>query len=977
MHLFFLVQTVSSQLTGTPKLVLNQDIGLISVSEDRVCDTGLGAVVQVFSGISSPADVVSPSSRTVICASKQDARPLDAVYDPPSGKLFLLLSDATNFYIYTVYPVSKVSTLFYSGPVAQNRPYAIGASNASPILATESRLIDLLGSAGRRTLVNFGNATGKPTSLLSIKSTLYAVATSTRTFVRKYQQNGTYSELSFPDAPFAVQNKSLFYCQDTFYLLIKTDMGLGFTALSNDFKVSSTKRNVLTNPEKIQWVTCNNQNLVLTTTDNALTTIAPDLTVLSTQYFQSLQQQQALFSTEFVNGVLVAFETKDGQWQVTSSGTLASSPKGSSPETGGSNALSIGYALLGCAIFFGLVILGVVLSERKKKSAPLDKVFSSSTLGEDAVPSIREITWHSVNYSVPIRKSKELKPLLVNVSGKVSAGQVVAIMGGSGAGKTTLLNTLAGRIGPGTLTGQIHVDGQQRDPSMWKIQCAYVEQDDIMFDNLTVYETIRYSAFLRLPRTMTKQEKLDRVEGVIAALGLSNVRNTFIGSATQRGISGGERKRVSIGIELVTNPHILFLDEPTSGLDAFNALNVISTLKELAVKENKIVLLTIHQPRTDIINLFDEIILLAQGQCFWSGSNTNALEHFKNLGFEIPEKTNPSDFYLDIGTIDQRTPELKAASSARVQTLIDHYHDLQPESTAQDKDLESSGRTSWPSTWLNEFTTLLERNLLDTVRNKGLLFASIGQAIFIDIIIGFIFWRLDTDVAGVQSRSGVLFFLIINQTFGVIQPVINVFPLQREIFKRERAAGSYRPSSAYLAKVVAATPFPLFSCLLIALPIYWMIGLQNNALKYLTFIGIMLLQTFTANCLGLAIGASVPNVTVGQIAAPLIVIIFFLFGGLFVNLEKVPVVFRWIQWISFIAYSNKAINQNEFDANLVFRCTPGQPCYKDGTQVISALALGDPPIWQCELSNVAIAAGFLILGLIGFSRSSRPLSRLK
>ncbi|KAI8905004.1 P-loop containing nucleoside triphosphate hydrolase protein [Gorgonomyces haynaldii] len=592
---------------------------------------------------------------------------------------------------------------------------------------------------------------------------------------------------------------------------------------------------------------------------------------------------------------------------------------------------------------------------------------------------IGEITWNQVNLTIPVGRGKNKieKKVLVDVTGQVKAGQVVAIMGGSGAGKSTLLNTLAGRIGPGTLEGDILVDGQPRNPAMWKIQCAYVEQDDIMFSNLTVFETIRYSAFLRLPGSMSKKEKLDRVERVIASLGLNGCRNTPIGDANVRGVSGGERKRVAIGVELVTNPQILFLDEPTSGLDAFNALNIITTIKELAVKENKIVLMTIHQPRTDIINLFDNIVLLAQGQCFWAGSNNDALKHFDALGYPIPENTNPSDFYLDIGTVDQRTPELKEASQKRITSFVEAYNKIKPQGRKGGEVNHVSSRTVWPASWLQEFAILVERNVLDTVRNKSTVIGILGQSIFITIIIGFIFWRLGLDVAGVQSRTGVLFFLIINQTFGVVMPIINVFPLQREIFKRERAAGSYRPSSAYLAKVVSALPTPLIGCLLMSIPIYWMIGLQNDVGKYFTFLLIMVIQSATACCLGLAIGASVPNVTIGQILGPLILVIFLIFGGLFVNLDKVPEVFRWIQWISFITYSNKALSQNEFDVNLKFDCPPNAACYRDGSQVISALALGTPTLWNCIIINVALGIAFLFVGLLGFSRSSAPLSRLK
>ena len=164
-------------------------------------------------------------------------------------------------------------------------------------------------------------------------------------------------------------------------------------------------------------------------------------------------------------------------------------------------------------------------------------------------------------------------------------------MGGSGAGKSTLLNCLSGRLGKGDLSGEILFNGFPRDKQLWKSQCAFVEQDDVMFRNLTVQETLTYAAKLRLPSKMSRADKEKRVNAIIAELGLENCRNVRIGDSENKGISGGERKRVAIGMELVSDPDILFLDEPTSGLDAFTAINIIKTVKKIAVNQHKIVIL--------------------------------------------------------------------------------------------------------------------------------------------------------------------------------------------------------------------------------------------------------------------------------------------------------------------------------------------------------------------------------------------------
>ncbi|KAI9251063.1 hypothetical protein BY458DRAFT_524198 [Sporodiniella umbellata] len=240
------------------------------------------------------------------------------------------------------------------------------------------------------------------------------------------------------------------------------------------------------------------------------------------------------------------------------------------------------------------------------------------------------------------------KKVLENVCGLVEPGQVMAIMGASGAGKTTLLDILAKRLKSGTASGSIHVNGQNISPDRYKNLIGYVDQEEVMIPTLTVYETILYSALLRLPRSMSKEAKKFRVMEVMQELGIDAIKDSKIGQPGARSISGGERRRVAIACELVTSPSILFLDEPTSGLDSYNALNVIECLVSLARNYKRTVIFTVHQPRSNIVTLFDQLVLLARGRTVYSGPESGVQAYFKRIGYDCPAGFNIADYMIDL-----------------------------------------------------------------------------------------------------------------------------------------------------------------------------------------------------------------------------------------------------------------------------------------------------------------------------------------
>ncbi|CAL9129917.1 unnamed protein product [Musa textilis] len=237
--------------------------------------------------------------------------------------------------------------------------------------------------------------------------------------------------------------------------------------------------------------------------------------------------------------------------------------------------------------------------------------------------------------------------LLNDLSGQALRGQVTAILGPSGAGKSTFLDALAGRIARGSLEGSVSIDGRPVTTSYMKMVSSYVMQDDQLFPMLTVVETLTFAAELRLPPSVSKSEKRKRVWELLDQLGLQTAAHTYIGDEGRRGVSGGERRRVSIGVDIIHKPSLLFLDEPTSGLDSSSAYSVVEKVKKIA-KEGSIVLMTIHQPSFRIQMLLDRIIVLARGRLIYLGTPTALPEHLSGFGRQVPEGENSIEHLLDV-----------------------------------------------------------------------------------------------------------------------------------------------------------------------------------------------------------------------------------------------------------------------------------------------------------------------------------------
>jgi ATP-binding cassette subfamily G (WHITE) protein 2 len=575
----------------------------------------------------------------------------------------------------------------------------------------------------------------------------------------------------------------------------------------------------------------------------------------------------------------------------------------------------------------------------------------------DSAHSALEVKWSDISIKFGDRK------LLHGVSGSVH-GKFLAIMGGSGSGKTTLLNYLARRMQRQMKKeeGISQLNGSEYTRSTLKQVSGYVVQDDLLFGNLTVEETLTYSAKLRLPGDVTAEERKERVEDAMQKLGLLHCRNTIIGDELKRGVSGGERKRVCVAVELLMRPNVLMLDEPTSGLDSASALSLCQTLKELAESGSCTVICTIHQPQTKIFKLFDELIILNKGHVLYQGAADEIIPHYAEAGFPCPAYTNPADHILDIVTFVSGCDEKQILQNQKTlqDFMIKKRKMIRKESEDKlllnDYDVQEFDRKKWKAPrsnrapWFKQFCVLSTRSLKDTLRNRTTIIAQILQNIIVAVLIGTVFYDIGSDQRSMVKRMPVLFFCAINQgVFGALI-VINSFPSERKIVLRERAAGSYYVSAYYMAKIVAETFLQFTSPVIFSAIVYWLVGFQYSAAKFFIFASFMVLCSLAATSIALFISAVCRTTTLAVSVLPMALEIARLFGGYFLSPVNLPSYFKWLDALSYAKYTYIGVALNEL-TGLALSCTDAQ---KDssgncpgGEATIASLGLNKLSIEAC------------------------------
>ncbi|XP_051675216.2 ATP-binding cassette sub-family G member 2 isoform X1 [Oryctolagus cuniculus] len=578
----------------------------------------------------------------------------------------------------------------------------------------------------------------------------------------------------------------------------------------------------------------------------------------------------------------------------------------------------------------------VPMSQRNSNGLPGTATNDLKTPHEGAV-----LSFHNIRYRVKVksgfllcRKTVE-KEILSDINGIMKPG-LNAILGPTGGGKSSLLDVLAARKDPHGLTGDVLINGAPQ-PANFKCNSGYVVQDDVVMGTLTVRENLQFSAALRLPTTMSNHEKNERINKVIRELGLEKVADSKVGTQFIRGVSGGERKRTSIGMELITDPSILFLDEPTTGLDSSTANAVLLLLKRMS-KQGRTIIFSIHQPRYSIFKLFDSLTLLASGKLMFHGPAQQALEYFASAGYRCEPYNNPADFFLDVingdssavvlsreeeGSEANRTEEPSKREKPLIDTLAEFYTnssfyretkaELDQFTGVQKKKRSIAFKEiTYVTSFCHQLRWIIKRSFKNLLGNPQASIAQIIVTAVLGLVIGAIYFGLENDSAGIQNRAGVLFFLTTNQCFSSVSAV-ELFVVEKKLFIHEYISGYYRVSSYFFGKLFSdLLPMRMLPSIIFTCIIYFMLGLKPTADAFFIMMFTLMMVAYSASSMALAIAAGQSVVSVATLLMTISFVFMMIFSGLLVNLKTIASWLSWLQYFSIPKYGYTALQYNEF-----------------------------------------------------------------
>ncbi|KYN06511.1 ATP-binding cassette sub-family G member 1 [Cyphomyrmex costatus] len=547
-----------------------------------------------------------------------------------------------------------------------------------------------------------------------------------------------------------------------------------------------------------------------------------------------------------------------------------------------------------------------------------------------------DVEFKNLAYSVSEGRKRGYKTILKCVNGKFRSGELTAIMGPSGAGKSTLMNVLAG-YKTSHLSGSVLINGKDRNLRTFRKMSCYIMQDDRLLPHLTVYEAMTVSANLKLGKDISATSKKVVIEEIIETLGLREASNTQTQS-----LSGGQRKRLSIALELVNNPPVMFFDEPTSGLDSSACFQCLSLLKSLS-RGGRTIICTIHQPSARLFEMFDHLYLLAEGQCIYQGNVGGLVPFLSSMGLDCPSYHNPADYVMEVACGEHGECVHKLVMAVN-NGKCNNYQLHQAGTTVINMPVSCTTslldsaesieqKVGFPTNGWMQFWILLKRTFMSQIRDLTLTKVRLISHIIVGFLIGAIYYDIGNEASEVM------------------------IPMEMSVFVREHLNYWYSVKAFYLARTLADLPFQMMYSIAYVMIVYFITSQPLEAERFLMYLNICILTSLVAQSIGLLIGAAM-SVESGVFIGPVMSVPIILFSGFFVNFNAVPKYLKFLSYVSYVRYGFEGAMISVYGYNRAkLKCSEYYCHFKSPTKFLEQMAMENAVYWV----DVVALLGFLLV----------------
>lgn len=527
-----------------------------------------------------------------------------------------------------------------------------------------------------------------------------------------------------------------------------------------------------------------------------------------------------------------------------------------------------------------------------------------------------DIEFSDVDYEIPSGFLSKKKSILKGINGRFKSGEMSAIMGPSGAGKSTLLNILTGFKHDKNLKGNIHYldeRGNKESCSMHKKYSRYILQEDYLPRLFTINEIMMISVNLKIDNNINHKTKQILIDDILITLDLIDKKNTLTNK-----LSGGERKRLSIALELVDNPPIMFLDEPTTGLDSYSSFQCIKMLQNLA-RSYRTIICTIHQPSATIYEMFDHIYLIADGRCMYDGTAKDTVSYFAELGLRCPKYHNPADYIIEVvnneygNMSDQlvatvvekrRMAAMLEKSSKRLSANEENYINR-----VYNKDKKMTVPIDTPSE-LKRLFVLFNRSVTLFHRDWTLFYFRVLIHFSISLLLGIFY--LNSGINSNLTLSNIKFLagIIIYLSYTSLMPAVLKVPMQLDMLKKEEFNNWYQLRTYYLALMIIDLPVQIILSLTYCTALYFL-SQPLEYCRFFMFFGIAALTNIISDSLGFIIGSLLTPVN-GIFVSSIVLGVCILFEGCVIMLNDIPNYFYYFHYFSYMKYSYEGLIQSTY-----------------------------------------------------------------